>query len=81
MGLAVQGHESGVISKEVRDEIVMMLDKTTFEDWRPLIYVIPYSIVATRVRIVPRDRRASHEMEYIIEELADGEFDIIEPIQ
>jgi hypothetical protein len=75
----VQWFNDGHISKDDQDEIVAIVQSATFSDWRPLIYVIPYSVVANRVLRVPRAKRASHEPEYIVEDLADGEFQIVEP--
>jgi hypothetical protein len=79
MGRADAWHRNGEISKDTREEIVLMVKMADFQDWRPLVYVIPYDVVRPRVQVVPRKRRASHEPEYIIADLADGEFDIIEP--
>jgi hypothetical protein len=81
MGLAVKFQTDGAISKDDQDEIIKMIELSSFEDWRPLIYVIPFEPVASRVRLVSRASRASHEPEYVIEDLADGEFDIVEPIK
>ena len=78
-GLAVKFASDGVISGDDRDEILAMLNKTTVRDWRPLIFVIPYAQIGHRAQLVPRDKRASHEPEYIIPDLVDGEFRIIEP--
>ena len=55
-----------------------IVGRATFTDWTPLIFVMPYAPLKARVEDVPRDRRASHEPEYIIADLRPGEFDIIE---
>jgi hypothetical protein len=78
--LAVKWHKDGAISQDQRDEIVAMITKSELIDWRPLIYVIPYPAVAARVHLVPRPRRASHEPEYILVDLVEEEFHIIEPV-
>jgi len=56
-----------------------MVSKSDFLDWKPLVYVIPYAAVAGRAQLVPRPKRASHEPEYILADLGDTEFQIIEP--
>ncbi len=80
MGLAGAWREAGEIGEEDRDEIVAMVGSATILDWRPLIYVIPFEPVAARVKNVPRAKRASQEPEFIIEDLARSEFEIIEPM-
>lgn len=55
-----------------------IVSKARFPEWRPLLFVIPYSRVEARIKEVERDRRASSEPEYIIEDLIRGEFDILE---
>lgn len=76
--LAVEWYSSGRITADTRDEILTILKMATFADWKPLIYVIPYGPVKGRVQSVPRANRASIEPEYIIPDLTDDEFDIIE---
>lgn len=77
--LAQSYHAENSISDLDRDEILAMIAKSTVKDWRPLIFVIPFATVSGRVELVARSRRASHEPEYIIKDLSDGEFRIIEP--
>lgn len=79
--LAVQWEAAGEISANDRDEIIAMVQDAPLQDWRPLIYVIPYAAVSSGSRIEPVNfaRRASREPEYIIADLRDGEFEIIEP--
>jgi hypothetical protein len=55
-----------------------MVKMASFSEWRPILYVIPYQGVASRVQLVPRDKRASSEPEYIISDLRPDEFDIVE---
>jgi hypothetical protein len=62
----------------MRDDITMTVSKATFSHWRPLLFVIPYAGVASRVLDVPRDKRASMEPEYIIPDLKIHEFGIVE---
>jgi hypothetical protein len=77
--LAQKFLEDGVLTTEDRDEILAMLAQATVHDWRPLILVIPFAQVEGRAKLVDRTHRASHEPEYIIPDLVDGEFRIIEP--
>ena len=55
-----------------------MVDNASFEDWRPLVYVIPRAMVESRLEAVPPKKRASFGPEYIITDLRRHEFDIIE---
>ena len=63
---AVDWHAAGLITDATRDDITMTVEKAPFSLWRPLLYVIPFAVVAKRVQDVPRDKRASMEPEYII---------------
>jgi hypothetical protein len=79
-GLAVSWHSDGLITADERDEIAATVAAARINEWRPLLFVIPYSLVATRVQPVPRGRRASSEPEYIIPDLVTDEFDILEVV-
>ncbi len=77
--LALDWHASGEIAEQQRDEILYMVEKASFEDWHPLLYIIPYEEVKGRLITVPPQKRANPmEPEYIIEDLERSEFDIIE---
>ena len=77
--LAIKWFKNNEISQVDRDEILAMVSRSDVTDWKPLIYVIPFETVAKRVVLVPRTKRASHEPEYILADLAESEFHIIEP--
>jgi hypothetical protein len=77
--LALKWCREASISTNDRDEIVAMLRRSEMVDWRPLIYVIPYAVVTERAKLVPRARRTSHDPEFIVQDLCEGEFQIIEP--
>jgi len=77
-GLASEWLAAGTITAEQRDEIVAIVSASSFSDWRPLIFVIPYALVRARVQLVPVAKRASIEPEYIIPDLGEHEFHIIE---
>ena len=55
-----------------------MVDKAPFQEWRPLLYLIPRNLVADRLELVPIRERASGEKEYIIRDLRRSEFEIVE---
>jgi hypothetical protein len=76
---AVRWEADGEISSADKDEIVFSAMNGAFKQWRPLIYVIPYTLVAGRVEPVPRASRAGLSPEYRIADLERSEFDIIEP--
>jgi len=77
--LADMWEASGGITKDQRDEIYYMVENATNNEWKPLIYLIPRSIIdLSRLKIVPPAKRASFGMEYIVEDLKRDEFDLIE---
>ncbi|WP_131800122.1 hypothetical protein [Methylobacterium indicum] len=73
-------HDDGSISKEDRDEIKGQCKIQTYKMWRPLLYVIPRSTIipSERLTLVPPSKRAGSGREYIISDLKDHEFNIIE---
>ncbi len=77
--LAIRWETAGEITKDEKEEIVYMVDKAPFQEWRPLLYLIPRNLVADRLELVPIEKRASTEKEYIIRDLQRSEFEIIEP--
>lgn len=76
--LALRWETTGEISADDKEEIVYRCDNAGFEDWRPLIYIVPRVAVESRLKLVPPDKRASFGPEFIISDLARNEFDIIE---
>jgi hypothetical protein len=76
--LAVDWEAAGEISTDDKEEIVYRLDNAAFDDWRPLIYVVPRALVHSRIQAVPPAMRASFGPEYIVTDLQRSEFDIIE---
>lgn len=79
MALALEWAGKGEITDDQRDEIIAIVANAPFQDWKPLIYAIPFEGVKSRVKLVPLAKRASVEPEYIIEDLVESEFQIIEP--
>lgn len=76
--LAIHWEKTSEISSDENEEIVFMVNNASFDDWRPLLYVVPSHLVKDRLKTVPIDKRASYGVEYIIEDLQRYEFDIIE---
>lgn len=70
----------GKLSGDQAAEVASIVDASQVSDWRPLIYAIPFELVNIRVQLVPVDQRASLEPEYIIPDLRDHEFHVIEPM-
>ncbi len=77
--LAIEWAAGGEITKDQKEEIVYMVDHALIQEWRPLLYLIPRNRVADRLELVPMEKRASVEEEYIIRDLQRSEFEIIEP--
>jgi|ERR1700730_2466889 len=77
--LAADWKLQGRIDAAAEQDIVFLLDRAEIVQWRPLIYIIHRDKVATKLRRVDLRDRASLEMEYIIEDLRSGEFDVISP--
>jgi hypothetical protein len=76
--LALKWEANGEIGQLDKAEIVYLVDNASFDDWRPLIYVMPRIGVQNRMQSVPANNRASFGPEYIVSDLARDEFDIIE---
>lgn len=76
--LALVWEAAGEISTDDKEEIIYMVDNASFDDWRPLIYVVPRTLVESRLRIVPPNKRASFGPEYILPDLSREEFSIVE---
>jgi hypothetical protein len=78
-GLAADLHNQGRLTQDQRDEIVAIVQGARFDDWRPLLYVIPCSpAIVARTTPVPRAKRASHEEEFVVADLRPTEFHMLE---
>lgn len=79
-GRASKSRKDGRITDDQKKKIHYLISNCEFEMWRPLIYIIPYQLVAGKKLIeVPIQKRANPAgMEYIIEDLQGSEFDVIE---
>jgi hypothetical protein len=70
---------SGLISAEQATEILKIADAAVCPDFRPLLYVIPHSLVKAILREVPLERRASLlSEEFVIDRLPRRFFDVLE---
>jgi hypothetical protein len=76
--LAITWEAAGEINSDDKEEIIYRVDNASFDDWRPLLYIIPRSLVLPRLQTVPPNKRASFGPEFIIPDLQRSEFDIIE---
>jgi hypothetical protein len=76
--LAIDWEATGEIGSDEKEEIVYRVDNAAFDDWRPLIYIIPRALVLSRIQAVPPNNRASFGPEYIVPDLRRSEFDVIE---
>ncbi len=76
--LAIDWAASGEISDDEKQEIIYLVNHAQITEWRPLLFLIPRHLVKDRLELVPIDRRASPEKEYIIRDLKRSEFEIIE---
>lgn len=76
--IAIEWEKNGEIASNDKEEIIYMVDTSDFELWKPLLYIIPYAPVKSRLLTVPISQRAGVGEEYIIPNLKRSEFDIIE---
>jgi hypothetical protein len=71
--------EAGTITKAQHREIKRVVAKAKIPDFRPVLYVIPFDRLEGRVPEVPVSRRAHPlSLEYRIEDLRSGCFDLLE---
>ena len=70
---------AGVITEDQEKEIASVVDNAVHQDFKPLLYVIPYDKVLGLLKNVPIAEKA-HPLsaEFIIESLPRDHFDIIE---
>jgi hypothetical protein len=70
---------SGTITEGARDEIIAIVEAAEVRDFRPLLLVIPFPLVAAAVKQVPiKDRAHPLSEEYILERLPRDTFDVLE---
>jgi hypothetical protein len=77
--LATRWSDNGQIKPTDCEEILFKVETAAWEDWKPLIYVIPRALLEARMKPVPIAKRASSQAnEYIISDLHRNEFEVIE---
>ncbi|MEP4534444.1 MAG: hypothetical protein ABJ004_15235 [Cyclobacteriaceae bacterium] len=71
--------QEGVINKEQHKEILEIANNAEFLDFRPLVYVIPYSLVKDVAKPASIKIKANYfSKEFIIETLKPEQFDILD---
>jgi hypothetical protein len=76
---AVEWAGAGHITVQQKEDIILLINKATHAEWRPLLYIIPRAPIAPpRLKTVPVGDRAGLGEEYIIEDLKGTEFEIVE---
>ena len=76
---AKEKKNAGIITGREEKEIRKIVDKAEIADFRPLVYVIPYSLVVKMVEAVSVEKRAHPlSIEYVIKKLPRKFFDVIE---
>ena len=76
---AKEKKKAGIITNREAKDIIKIVGHAETFDFRPLVYVIPYHLVAKIVEEVPVEKRAHPlSLEYVIEELSRKFFDVIE---
>lgn len=78
VGRATRWEQEGHLTESQRDEILFLANANDFEYWRPLLYLVPRSLVEDRLELVDISKRASAGNEYILSDLKRSEFDVLE---
>lgn len=70
---------NGAIGERQEREIASVVERAELRDFRPLLYIIPSSLVTDRICEVPIEERAAPlSLEFLIPELPRDCFDVIE---
>ena len=76
---AVAKRQAGVIDAQQFSDINSILSAAIVQDFNPVLYVIPFDRVGNLATLVPVEQLAHPlSVEYIIETLPNGNFDIIQ---
>jgi hypothetical protein len=71
--------DQGVITDKQANDIGAIVERAETQDFRPLIYVMPYAVVCSQLSEVPvSDRAHPLSVEYIIDRLKHDQFDVIQ---
>jgi hypothetical protein len=78
---ALKQKEAGVINEQQLADINWIIDEAELIDFKPLLYVIPFTEAIARIakEVSVRDRANPFSEEYLIEQLPNGLFQAIEP--
>lgn len=72
-------HKQGLIHEEQRTELEAIVEAAPLADFRPLLYVIPFGLVAGLAQRVPAARRAHpFSEEFLLERLPRASFDVLD---
>jgi hypothetical protein len=76
---AVAKVAAGVITPAQQADVFQIIETAEAALFRPLLYVIPFAVVETKIRAVPlADKAHPLSEEYIIDGLTRPEFDVVE---
>jgi len=77
--LAIDLHGKGIISEDVKDEIHFLVRNASFEEWRPIVSVVPWPVAKGKViNVDPRRRANPLTPEYIVSGITGSEFGVID---
>jgi hypothetical protein len=77
--LAVEYERAGKITAQSLEDITYRVTNASFDDWRPLLYLVPRTPLGGRVKPVPASQCAGLGPEFTVTDLQRTEFDVIEP--
>lgn len=67
------------ITEQQESDIAAIVERAETRDFKPILYVIPFQPIANLLQEVPVEKRAHPlSVEYVIERLPRGTFDILE---
>ena len=76
---ALIAKNDGIIDNDELTKINYIIDNAILTDFKPMLYLIPLSLVASKVEVVPVTERANPlSEEYRIKDLKECEFEIIQ---
>lgn len=76
---AIIARTNGIIDNDELSKINYIIDNASLTDFKPMLYLIPVSLVISRVEVVPVSERANPlSEEYRIVDLKESEFEIIQ---
>jgi hypothetical protein len=76
---ATAREKGGLIDSRTRERIHAIAEKAPITDFKPLLFVIPYTLVKDSLREVDVDDSArASSLEYLIENLPRDQFDVLD---